>query len=103
MVAGKRTRLSATEKNDIWGRWKAGQSMHEIGRAFGRPHPTIRKLLLPSGGIAPIARRRSRLALTLAVARDHLSQPVHSSTGSAEKRADGPPAVEAAHASLAPF
>jgi IS30 family transposase len=65
MVEGKRTRLSATEKNDIWGRWKAGQSMHEIGRAFGRPHPTIRKLLLPSGGIAPIARRRSRLALTL--------------------------------------
>ena len=70
MVEGKRTRLSATEKNDIWGRWKAGQSMHEIGRAFGRPHPTIRKLLLPSGGIAPIARRRSRLALTLAERED---------------------------------
>jgi IS30 family transposase len=70
MVEGKRRRLSATEKNDIWGRWKAGQSMHEIGRAFGRPHPTIRKLLLPSGGIAPIARRRSRLALTLAERED---------------------------------
>ena len=70
MVEGKRTRLSATEKNDIWGRWKAGQSMHEIGRAFGRPHPTIRKLLLPSGGITPIARRRSRLALTLAERED---------------------------------
>jgi len=49
MVEGKRTRLSPTEKNDIWGRWKAGQSMHEIGRACGRPHPTIRKLLLPAG------------------------------------------------------
>jgi IS30 family transposase len=60
MVERKRTRLSPTEKNDIWGRWKAGQSMHEIGRAYGRPHPTIRKLLLPRGGIAPIARRRSR-------------------------------------------
>src|SRR5579864_7469149 len=70
MVERKRTRLSATEKNDIWWRWKAGQSMHEIGRAFGRPHPTIRKLLLPSGGIAPIARRRSRLALTLAERED---------------------------------
>lgn len=33
---------------------------------YGRPHPTIRKLLLPSGGIPPVARRRSRLALTLA-------------------------------------
>src|SRR5437762_9388185 len=70
MIERKRTRLSATEKNEIWGRWKAGQSMHEIGRAYGRPHPTIRKLLLPRGGIAPIARRRSRLALTLAERED---------------------------------
>src|ERR1700733_13750611 len=52
MVERKRTRLSAAEKNDIGGRWKAGQSMHAIGRAYGRPHPTIRKLLLPRGGIA---------------------------------------------------
>src|SRR6266404_3824983 len=70
MIERKRTRLSPTEKNEIWGRWKAGQSMHEIGRAYGWPHPTIRKLLLPRGGIAPIARRRSRLALTLAERED---------------------------------
>jgi IS30 family transposase len=70
MIKRKRTRLSPTEKNEIWERWKAGQSMHEIGRAYGRPHPTIRKLLLPRGGIAPIARRRSRLALTLAERED---------------------------------
>src|SRR6267143_5696549 len=70
MLERKRTRLSLTEKNDIWGRWKAGQSMHAIGRAYGRPHPTIRKLLLPRGGIAPLARRRSRLALTLAERED---------------------------------
>ena len=70
MIERKRTRLSPTEKNEIWGCWKAGQSMHEIGRAYGRPHPTIRKLLLPRGGIAPIARRRSRLALTLAERED---------------------------------
>src|SRR5258707_15151751 len=65
MIERKRTRLSLTEKNEIWGRWKAGQSMHEIGRAYARPHPTLRNLLLPRGGIAPMARRRSRLALTL--------------------------------------
>jgi Helix-turn-helix domain len=70
MLERKRTRLSLTEKNDIWGRWKAGQSMQAIGRAYGRPHPTIRKLLLPRGGIAPLARRRSRLALTLAERED---------------------------------
>jgi len=60
MIDVKRSRLSPTEKNDIWSRWKAGQSLHEIGRAYGRPHPTIRKLFLPRGGIAPSLRRRSR-------------------------------------------
>src|SRR5580704_10875713 len=70
MREGKRSRLSATQKTEIWKRWKAGQTLHEIGRAHGRPHPTIRKLLLPRGGIAPTVRRRSRLALTLAERED---------------------------------
>jgi IS30 family transposase len=70
MIQRKRSRLSPREKTDIWRRWKCGQSLHEIGRAHGRPHPTIRKLLLPSGGIPPITRRRSRLALTLAERED---------------------------------
>src|SRR5580693_10812030 len=70
MSEGERSRLSATQKTDIWKRWKDGQTLHEIGRAHGRPHPTIRKLLLPRGGIAPTARRRSRLALTLAERED---------------------------------
>src|SRR6201984_1045611 len=70
MIQRKRSRLSLAEKQDIWCRWKRGQSMHAIGRAYGRPHPTIRKLLLPSGGIPPVARRRSRLALTLAERED---------------------------------
>ena len=70
MIQRKRWRLSPEEKIDIWRRWKCGQSQHEIGRACGRPHPTIRKLLSPCGGIAPAARRRSRLALTLAERED---------------------------------
>ena len=70
MIQPKRLRLSSEAKTDIWRRWKAGQSMHAIGRVYGRPHPTIRKLLLPSGGIPPVARRRSRLALTLAERED---------------------------------
>src|SRR5262249_26965406 len=64
MIQRKRSRLTPTEKNDIWRRWKAGQSLHEIGRAYGKPHPSIRCVLLPRGGIPPLARRRSRLALT---------------------------------------
>ena len=62
--------LSSIEKRDVWSRWKAGQTLHEIGRAYGKPHNSIRAVLLPRGGIPPVARRRSRLALTLAERED---------------------------------
>ena len=62
--------LSAVEKRDVWSRWKAGQTLHEIGRVFGKPHSCIRAVLLPRGGIPPVARRRSRLALTFAERED---------------------------------
>src|SRR5271155_3411877 len=64
MTQRKRSRLSPTQEGDVWKRWKAGQSLHAIGRVFGKPHTSIRHLLLPRGGIAPATRRRSRLALT---------------------------------------
>src|SRR5215470_4129773 len=70
MIQGKRSRLSPSQIADIWTRWKAGQTQHEIGRAYGKPHPTIRKVLLPRGGIPPVARRRWRIALTLAERED---------------------------------
>jgi len=70
MRQGKRFGLSAIEKSDIWRRWQAGQSLYEIGRAFDKPHNSIRCLLLPRGGIPPAARRHSRLALTLAERED---------------------------------
>src|SRR5271170_23099 len=70
MRPGKRFGLSAIEKRDVWRRWKAGQSLHEIGRAFDKPPSSIHSVLLPRGGIPPIARRRSRLALTLAERED---------------------------------
>ena len=70
MRQGKRFGLSANEKSDIWRRWKAGESLHEIGRAFDKPHSSIRCLLLPRGGIPPAARRRSPRVLTLAERED---------------------------------
>jgi hypothetical protein len=70
MRPGKRFGLSAIEKSDVLRRWKAGETLHEIGRAFGKEHSCIRSVLLPRGGIAPTARRRSRLALTLAERED---------------------------------
>jgi IS30 family transposase len=70
MTQGKRSRLSSMQRTDIWSRWKAGQTLHEIGRAYGKPHNSIRCFLLRRGGIPPAARRRSRLALTRAERED---------------------------------
>ena len=57
---------SATQRAEIWDRWRRGETMHDIGRLFDRGHSSIFSVLAPSGGIRPPARRRSRLALTLA-------------------------------------
>jgi len=70
MSQGERSRLSLRQRSEIWSRWKSGQSLHEIGRAFAKPHSSIRCLLLPRGGIPPAARCRSPLALTLAERED---------------------------------
>src|ERR1700724_2702431 len=70
MAQGKRNRLSAEQRADMWRRWKAGESLHEIGRAFGKGHGSIRFLLTQRGGIVPAARRRSPRTLTLAERED---------------------------------
>jgi IS30 family transposase len=65
MTASKRTRLSAMQRVEVWHRWKAGESLHAIGRAIGKEHPVVHLLLKRHGGIAPLVRRRSQTALTL--------------------------------------
>ena len=44
---------------------EGGQSLHEIGRAFGKEHSSIRCLVSRYGGFVPAVRRRGLLALTL--------------------------------------
>ncbi len=70
MAQGKRDRLSTEQRIDMWRRWKAGESLHEIGRAFGKGHGSIQFLLTQRGGIVPAARRRSLRTLTLAERED---------------------------------
>ena len=65
MIQGKRFGLSAAQKSDVWCRWKAGQTLREIGRAFGKEHSSIRCLVSRYGGFVPAVRRRSLLAFTL--------------------------------------
>jgi IS30 family transposase len=70
MAEGKRFGLSAMQKSDMWCRWKAGQSLHEIGRAFGKGHSSIRCVVSHHGGFVPAVRQRSLLALTLSERED---------------------------------
>ena len=65
MRPGRRFGLSAEQNCDVWRRWKAGQTLHEIGRAFGKDHNSIRGVVARHGGIVPAVRRRALLALTL--------------------------------------
>ena len=59
-------RLSAAQSAELWERWKAGEGLKSIGRAFGTTSSAIFNHIRGSGGIRPPPRKRSRLALTLA-------------------------------------
>jgi IS30 family transposase len=65
MIPRKRTPLSAMQRVEVWRRWRAGESLHAIGRAVGKDHVVVHFLLKRYGGIAPSIRRRSPTALTL--------------------------------------
>src|SRR5271169_1139070 len=73
MIQGQRVALSVAQRTELWSRWKAGESLHTIGRAFGKPHNSIHGFLSQHGGIVPPARRRSLLVLT-AVEREDISR-----------------------------
>lgn len=62
----RRTMIVGAESAALWERWKKGEGLKAIGLALGRGHTSIAGHIGPSGGIRPPARRRSRLALTLA-------------------------------------
>jgi hypothetical protein len=53
MRQGERFGLSVLQKSDLWRRWKAGQSLHEIGRTFGKSHSSIRCVVSRHGGFVP--------------------------------------------------
>ena len=53
------------QKELMWDRWQAGDSLHEIARLFDRGHSSVQGIFAETGGIRPPPRRRSRLALTL--------------------------------------
>ena len=70
-----RTRIyySSEQRKEIWDRWRRGESVNEIGRAFDRFHSSAWRIISETGGIRPVERKRSRFALTL-VEREEISR-----------------------------
>jgi IS30 family transposase len=55
--------LSVSQKEDMWRRWKLGESHSDIGRALGKQAASIHGSIRIHGGIAPLPRKRSSRAL----------------------------------------
>ncbi len=55
--------LSVSQKEDMWRRWKLGESHSDIGRALGKQAASIHGSIRIHGGIAPVPRKRSSRAL----------------------------------------
>jgi IS30 family transposase len=56
--------MSWSERNDLWARWRRGESLSEIAHGLRRASSVIFTVVGAEGGITPRPRRRSRLALT---------------------------------------
>ena len=61
-----RVGFTAAQSTALWDNWQKGVGLKSIGRLLGKPSSCIFSHLRPTGGIRPLVRRRSRLALTMA-------------------------------------
>ncbi len=66
MAHWARPALTAEQKREMWSRWKAGQSLSQIGRALGRERSAIHRMVATTGGYAPADRNRSPRVLSSA-------------------------------------
>jgi IS30 family transposase len=62
----QRPRIYYTESQKalMWEHWKKGESLQQIARLFARHHSSVHRILAETGGIRPVQRSRSRLALS---------------------------------------
>ena len=56
---------SSIHRQELWRRWRQGESIVKIARAIGKKSPSVRYFLSIHGGITPAPRRRANVALTL--------------------------------------
>ena len=56
--------LSAVEQDEVWQRWRRGESLRLIARRLGKRGPSVRAFVLQSGGVqCPLPRRAARALL----------------------------------------
>jgi IS30 family transposase len=65
MEQHERIHLTPEQHRELWERWKAGESLSDIGRALGRVRSGIHAWLAARGGIAPAMRQRAPHTLSL--------------------------------------
>jgi transposase, IS30 family len=58
--------MTEAQKDEVWRRWRTGESLSDIGRAVSKFPASIFGLLRLHGGVTPPARHRAVRALTLA-------------------------------------
>ena len=72
-----RTRRGYTlaDLDEVWIRWKRGESLKAIGRVLGKEGSSVYGQIAPYGGIRPRPRTRSKRALSL-VEREEISRGI---------------------------
>ncbi len=66
MVEKARVRFSASERAELWERWRGGQCIADIARGLERRNKSgVYRILAADGGITPRPRRRAAAALKL--------------------------------------
>ena len=58
--------LSAVEQDEVWQRWRRGESLRLIARRLGKRGPSVRAFVLQTGGVQCPPPRRAARALLLA-------------------------------------
>jgi IS30 family transposase len=65
MRRGRPSGFTAVQLQELWSRYKAGETVPSIAMVLGRPLPTVDRVLRVAGGFAPAARTRSARVLSL--------------------------------------
>jgi IS30 family transposase len=70
-----RGHLNAGERDELWRRWRQGESLSAIARALDRRGEVLHRVLAGTGGFTPVPRRRSARVLSVAE-REEISRGV---------------------------